>query len=809
MNGKKECIMKVELISYSQPSKEMINEGIGDCQDLISFCARVSNPTNQLNTDTSEKLIKYLIKNRTNGNIFETPQFAYILIAAYAFINYPTETRLSYVRKFYDAISKHKINLPTPVMARVRTPSKNYASCCLIGIDDTKESITASGTAISLATASRCGIGIDVSRIRAMGSPVNGGSIVHTGVIPFLKVYEACVKAWCQNSTRGGCFEQGAELPVLDNDLDGTPIIITKTVDQISIGDLVLCWDFENNILTYKPIVDKFQPVIEKDKQITINLKNNLSLTTSTEHRLWCKNGIGTEEWVIAGNILPGDMLLDDSGNYIEVLELIQSGTVDETFYDFTVEDNHNYFAGKNGKFILSHNSATSNIQWWHYEIEDVVVLKNNSGTDDNRVRKLDYTVGMSKLFYDRVIKNESITLFSPHEVPHLYQAWGSPKFDKVYEECENDRKIKMKKKISARKLMSLIVKERVETGRIYILNVDTANEHSAWSDQITMSNLCTEVIQPFLPINDFNDPNGEIGMCILSAINMLEIKNWGDLEKTCELIVRFLDEIIDVQDYFNKAAENFAKKRRSLGVGITNLAAFLAKNELKYTSSKTLPVLDEWMEHFQYYLLKASVQMAKEKGKCEKFDHTKYSKGILPIDTYKKKVNELVRRKYELDWDQLRKEIKEHGLRHSTLSAIMPCESSSVIQNSTNGVEPVRSLITYKISKMGKLPVLAPGIGKYEQNYELAFDLPDNTGIININAVLQKYIDMAISTNLYYNYSHYPNHVLPDSKVMKEIMYAYSTGLISLYYNNTDDGDKEQSLKEENSDCASGACKL
>ena len=596
---------------------------------------------------------KYLIKNRINNIIYETPQFAYILIATYAFSNYSKDVRLNYIKKFYDAVSKHKINLPTPIMAGVRTTSKGYASCCLIGVDDTKESITSSGTAISLATASRCGIGIDISRIRAIGSSVNGGSVVHTGVIPFLKIYEASVKAWQQNSIRGG--------------------------------------------------------------------------------------------------------------------------------------------------------SATVNVQWWHYEIEDIVVLKNNAGTDDNRVRKLDYTVGMSKLFYDRVIKDEQVTLFSPHEVPQLWEAWGTTKFDKIYEDCENDRKIKFKKKISARKLFSLIVKERVETGRIYILNVDSANEHGAWLDQVTMSNLCTEIIHPYTPLKDFHDKNAEIGMCILSAINMLEIKNWLELEKICELVVRFLDEIIDIQDYFNEAAENFAKKRRSLGIGITNLAAFLAKNELTYSSTKTLPILDEWMEHFQYYLLKASVQLAKEKGKCEKFDRTKYYKQILPIDTYKKKVNELVRRKLSLDWEDLRKNIKNYGLRHSTVSAIMPCESSSVIQNSTNGVEPVRSLITYKMSKMGKLPVLVPGIGKYDQNYELAFNLTDNSGIININAILQKYIDMAISTNIYYNYNHYPKHILPDAKVMKEIMYAYSTGLISLYYNNTDDGDKEQSLDS----CAGGACKL
>jgi len=599
---------------------------------------------------------KYLIKNRVTGKIFETPQFAYVLIAAYAFINYPKETRLEYVHRFYNAISRHKINLPTPIMAGLRTNSKSYASCCLIGVDDNKESITASGTAVSIATASRCGIGIDVSKIRAIGSPVNNGEVVHTGIIPFLKIFEASVKAWQQNGLRGG--------------------------------------------------------------------------------------------------------------------------------------------------------SATTNIQWWHYEIDDIVVLKNNAGTDDNRVRKLDYTVGMSKLFYDRVIKNEDLTLFSPHEVPHLYEAWGTSKFNKVYEECEVDRKIKIKKKISARKLFSLIVKERVETGRIYILNVDTANEHSSWLDKITMSNLCTEVIHPTIPLNDYHDPDAEIGMCILSAINMLEIKDWKDLEKTTDLIVRFLEEIIDIQTYFNKAAENFAKKRRSLGIGITNLAAFFAKNEVSYDSKQALSLLDEYMEHFQYYLLKSSLNLAKERGRCEKYEHTKYAKGILPIDTYKKNVDTICKRKLDLDWEVLRKEIKEHGLRHSTLSCCMPCESSSVIQSSTNGVEPVRSLMTYKTSKMGKLPVLVPGIGKFDSNYELAYNFKDNTGIINVNAVIQKYIDMAISTNIYYNYSHYENNVLPDARVMKELMYAYSMGLISLYYNNTDDGDKEQSTNKE-ADCSSGACKL
>ena len=642
---RKKVYDEIILEKYTEDEINKIGEFIDHDRDLFFTYAGIKQLCD-----------KYLIKNRVTGKIFETPQFAYILIAAYAFVNYPKNTRLEYIQRFYNAISKHKINLPTPIMAGLRTNSKSYASCCLIGVDDNKESITASGTAVSIATASRCGIGIDISKIRAIGSPVNNGEVVHTGIIPFLKIFEASVKAWQQNGLRGG--------------------------------------------------------------------------------------------------------------------------------------------------------SATTNIQWWHYEIDDIVVLKNNAGTDDNRVRKLDYTVGLSKLFYDRVIKNEDVTLFSPHEVPHLYEAWGTPKFNKVYEECEIDRKIKIKKKISARKLFSLIVKERVETGRIYILNVDTANEHGSWLDKITMSNLCTEVIHPTIPLTDYHDPEAEIGMCILSAINMLEIKDWKDLEKTCDLVVRFLEEIIDIQTYFNKAAANFAKKRRSLGIGITNLAAYFAKNNVSYNSKQALTLLDEYMEHFQYYLLKSSLSLAKERGKCEKYERTKYAKGVLPIDTYKKNVDTVCKRKLDLDWETLRKDIKEHGLRHSTLSCCMPCESSSVIQSSTNGVEPVRSLITYKTSKMGKLPVLVPGIGKYDSNYEFAYNLKDNTGIINVNAVIQKYIDMAISTNIYYNYSHYENNILPDAKVMKELMYAYSMGLISLYYNNTDDGDKEQSTNKE-ADCSSGACKL
>jgi ribonucleoside-diphosphate reductase alpha chain len=599
---------------------------------------------------------KYLLKNRSTKEIFETPQFAWMVLSMAGFINYPGKERLNIVKSFYNAYSKHKINLPTPIIAGVRgAKTKAYSSCMLIDVDDDRKSLTASNTAVSLATADRYGIGINMGRIRCSGAQIKQGEVVHPGPIPFLKTFESSVRAWLQGGLRGG--------------------------------------------------------------------------------------------------------------------------------------------------------SASVNFPIWHYDIEDILVLKNNAGTDDSRVRKLDYTIACSKLFYERLQKNENITLFCPHECKVLYEKFGQPDFDEYYIKCESNTKLKHKKVVSAKNLFRLLIKERTETGRIYLLNIDSGNAYSAWDIPVRMTNLCTEILHPVKPIYDFNDPEGEIGVCILSAINLLEIKSDLELEKVCDLIVRFLEEIIDNQIYFNPAAKKFATERRSLGIGITNLAAVLAKSGLKYSDNSALDYIDERMETIQFFLLKSSNNLAKERGKCKAFGDTKYARGLLPIDHYKKTVDNLVKRPLTRDWDSLRKNIEEYGLRHSTLTAQMPCESSSVVQCSTNGTEPIRSLLTYKISKAGgQLPVVAPGAGKWDKNYEFAFDLQDNTGIINVNAVIQKWLDMSTSTNIYYNYSHYINNLLPDSKILKEILYAYSMGLISLYYSNTHDGDKEQSLEE---DCPGGACKL
>ena len=605
---------------------------------------------------------KYLIQDRSETKIYETPQFAYMIIAMVCFGQYQGPARISYVKKAYDYFSKFKINLPTPLMAGVRSKVRQYASCCLIDVDDTLPSIFSSSTAAGYATGSRYGIGLNMGRIRPLNSPIRNGEVVHTGVIPFLKLMESTVKSCHLNGIRGG--------------------------------------------------------------------------------------------------------------------------------------------------------SATVNFPFWHYEAEDMLVLKNNSGTDDNRVRKLDYCIQFSELFYKRFLKNEDITLFSPCEAKELYDAFGHENFDELYEQYERKTSLKFKKTVKARKMMSLFIKERVETGRIYFMNIDHCNQRSSWDDDIKMTNLCVEVLHPTKPLQHPDDKNAEIGICILSAINVLEIQSDAEMEKVCDIIVRILDQLIDYQDYFLPAAENFTKNRRSLGIGITNFAAYLAKQGVKYTDDEAPNVADELMEKVQYYLLSSSCDLSSEKGRCPKFNKTKYSQGWLPIDNYKKEIDEFVTRKNSMDWEGLRARIKEFGLRHSTVSAIMPCESSSVIQCSTNGIEPIRSYITYKKSKARTLPVIVPNYTSYKSKYTLAYDMEDNTGMIKIVGALQKWVDMSISANMYYNYDHYDNGALPDSKVIKEILLAYKLGWRTGYYNNTDDGDKQSFNEEEQKDniedgCESGACAL
>ncbi len=627
------------LDKYSDEDWVKVNSWIDHGRDYLFTYAGLRQVTD-----------KYLVQDRSAGEVYETPQYMYMLIALTLFAEYPLATRLDYVKRYYDAISKHKINIPTPIMAGVRTPLRQFASCVLVDSDDTLDSIFSSDMAIGRYVAQRAGIGINAGRIRGVNSKIRGGEVAHTGVIPFLKKFEATVRCCTQNGIRGG--------------------------------------------------------------------------------------------------------------------------------------------------------SATVHFPIWHQEIEDIIVLKNNKGSEDNRVRKLDYSIQISKLFYERFIANGEISLFSPHDVPGLYDAFGTDAFDACYVDYESDRSVP-RKTVKAQDLILNLLKNRAETGRMYLMNIDHCNSHSSFLDKVNMSNLCQEITLPTDPIQHI-DGSGEIALCILSAINVGKLKNLDDLEDLCDLAVRGLEELIDYQEYPVKAARESTINRRSLGVGYIGLAHFLAKQGEHYGDKGALKLVHELTEAFQYYLLKSSNQIAKEKGACGYFNRTKYSQGILPIDTYKKDVDELVPNDLSLDWGTLRQTIQEFGLRHSTLSAQMPSESSSVVSNATNGIEPPRGYLSVKKSKKGPLKQIVPQYQTLKNNYTLLWDMPSNAGYINIVAVMQKFFDQAISGNWSYNPLNYPDNEIPVSVMAQDFLTTYKYGWKTSYYQNTydakedpEDDDKKQSIED------------
>ena len=589
---------------------------------------------------------KYLVQDRSTSEVYETPQFMYLLIAATIFAEYPKDTRLDYVKRYYDAISKHKVNIPTPIMGGVRTPLRQFASCVLVDVDDSLDSIFSSDMAIGKYVAQRAGIGINAGRIRGINSKIRGGEVQHTGVVPFLKKFESTVRCCTQNGIRGG--------------------------------------------------------------------------------------------------------------------------------------------------------SATVHFPIWHKEIQDILVLKNNKGTEDNRVRKLDYSIQISKLFYERFISNGQITLFSPHDVPGLYDVFGTDEFDDLYQRYESDRTIP-RQTVQAQELVLNLLKERAETGRIYIMNIDHCNSHSSFKDKVEMSNLCQEITLPTKPLQHI-DGEGEIALCILSAINVGKLRNLDELEELCDLSVRGLDALIDFQGYPVKAAEVGTKNRRSLGVGYIGLAHYLAKHKVGYDDAEAHQMVHDLTEAFQYYLLKSSNQLAIEYGPCGYFDRTKYSTGILPIDTYKKDVDGIVPHTLKYDWEGLRESIVSNGLRNSTLSAQMPSESSSVVSNATNGIEPPRGYLSIKKSKKGPLKQIVPQYNTHKSHYTLLWDMPSNDGYIKIVAVMQKFFDQAISGNWSYNPENYKDNEVPVSVMANDLLTTYKYGWKTSYYQNTYDN-KNDEVEEEKPD--------
>ncbi len=604
---------------------------------------------------------KYLVQNRVTRQIYETPQFLYVLVAMCLFAKYPKATRLDYVKRFYDAVSTFKISLPTPIMSGVRTPTRQFSSCVLIECDDSLDSINATTSAIVKYVSQRAGIGINAGRIRGLGSEIRGGEAQHTGCIPFFKMFQAAVKSCSQGGVRGG--------------------------------------------------------------------------------------------------------------------------------------------------------AATLFYPLWHIEVESLLVLKNNRGVEDNRVRHLDYGVQINRLLYTRLIKGGDIALFSPHEVPGLYDAFfaDQDEFERLYTQYEQDPAIR-KRVVPATELFSLLMQERAGTGRIYIQNVDHCNTHSPFDPKVApvrQSNLCLEIALPTKPLNDINDENGEIALCTLSAFNLGALDSLDELEGLADLVVRALDALLDYQDYPVKAAYHATMNRRTLGIGVINYAYYLAKNGVKYSDDSAIGLTHRTFEAIQYYLLKASVQLAQEFGTCPAFNETTYAQGKLPVDTYKKDLNTICQEPLHLDWEGLRADIVKHGLRNSTLTALMPSETSSQIANATNGIEPPRGLVSVKASKDGILKQVVPEFERLKNQYELLWQMPSNDGYLKLVGVMQKFVDQAISANTSYDPQRFEGGRVPMKQLLKDLLTAYKFGLKTLYYHNTRDGADDTQTDIQDDGCVGGACKI
>jgi ribonucleoside-diphosphate reductase alpha chain len=580
---------------------------------------------------------KYLIKNKITSQYVETPQICFLLIGMILFYKYSKLERLHFIKELYDQLSLFHISLPTPILAGVRSTQKQFSSCVLVDIDDSLDSIVAGVANSIFYTAQKAGLGINLGRIRSIGSSIRNNTVIHTGCTPYYKLFQYAIKSCHQGSVRPG------------------------------------------------------------------------------------------------------------------------SATV---FYPI-----------------------------WHSEVMTLLQLKNNRGTEENRVRHLDYGVQINGLFYKRLKEGKEITLFSPHQVTEMYEAYfaNNKKFEELYEEAEKNPLLN-KIKINAVELFSTLLLERAQTGRIYIQNVDHCNDHSSFNHlapSIKGSNLCMEITLPTSPLSYKNPSEGEIALCTLGAINLKAINSLEDIQPLAKILVRTLNEVIEYQDYLTPAQKGI--ERKSLGIGVNNFAYFLANHSLKYSDGSANTITHQLFEAIQYYLIQASCELAKEKGRCTLFHQTKYGDGLLPIDHYYKSIDKLIDVPLQQDWESLRQEIAQYGLANSTLSAIMPCEVSSIIINATNGIEPLRSPITLKGSINGTYKHIAPLINHLKDKYQYIWkDIPNNKGYLQLVAIMQKFCDQSISANLYYNPLNYHTNKIPIQELMSDMLTAYSYGIKTLYYHIT-----------------------
>ena len=579
---------------------------------------------------------KYLVQNRSTGQIYETPQVRYAVAAATAFHKEPKSTRLKLVKEYYECASEGHFTLATPVLAGLGTTTKQFSSCVLISSDDTLDSIFAAGEMMAKYASKRAGIGLEIGRIRPIGSPIRNGEIKHTGMIPFLKKW---------------------------------------------FGDLRSC---------------------------------------------------------------------------------SQGG--------------------------IRNASCTVTFPIWHYQFEDLIVLKNNQGTEETRVRQMDYSVVVSALFWKRFKNKENITLFDPHEVPDLYEAYyrDTQEFEKLYAKYEQSKSIK-KKVISAEEVFkNAILKERTDTGRIYLVNIDNVINQGPFNclvDPIYQSNLCQEILLPTRPFQRIEDEAGRIALCTLGSVNWGVFRNPQEMRKACRILVRSLSNLLSYQDFLSVQSYLANKEFEPLGIGITNLAYWHARRNLKYGEDAALAEVRRWMEHQAFYLTEASVELAKERGKCERSDHTWYGQGVFPWERRNKNVDELTDFTPSLNWEPLRADLKRYGIRNATLMAVAPVESSSVVLNSTNGIEMPMELISVKESKAGSFVQVVPDYKRLKGRYQLMWDQTDCVDYLKTASVLAAYIDQSLSTNTFYNPAHFPEGKIPGTLVAKNLMLAYRWGLKTIYY--------------------------
>ena len=578
---------------------------------------------------------KYLVQNRATGQIYETPQVRYAVAAATAFHNESKDRRLKYVKEYYECASDGHFTLATTVLAGLGTTTKQFSSCVLISSDDTLDSIFAAGEMMAKYASKRAGIGLEIGRIRPLGSPIRNGEIKHTGMIPFLKKWFADLRSCSQGGIRNA--------------------------------------------------------------------------------------------------------------------------------------------------------SCTVTFPVWHAQFEDLIVLKNNQGTEEVRVRQMDYSVVVNKMFWNRYRTGGNISLFDPHEVPNLYEAYyrDSKEFEQLYLKYEADPKIK-KKVLSAEEIFKNgILKERTDTGRIYLVNIDNVINQGPFDttvDPIYQSNLCQEILLPTKPFQRIEDPEGRIALCTLGSINWGAFRNPQEMRKACRVLVRSLSNLLNYQDFLSIQSKLANTDFEPLGVGITNLAYWHARKSFKYGEADALAEVKRWMEHQAYYLTETSVELAQERGACAKSAQTYYGKGVFPWERRSAGVNELTDFTPSLDWEPLRERMKQYGIRNATLMAVAPVESSSVVLNSTNGIEMPMEMISVKESKAGSFVQVVPEYKRLRNRYQLMWEQTDCVDYLKTAAVLAAYIDQSLSTNTFYNPANYGGKV-PGTLIAKNLMLAYKWGLKTMYY--------------------------